>query len=120
MAKIEDFSPKRRLRIKIDDIWALKKSNTLITTLTPVVIYVDRNELRPVCPQGWTLSPRGNVLPFVHPQAFFIFCSLGLFWGQFSCGKKLSLQLSDWWLGAYLKGLTFPRDLQQRGTLGGR
>jgi hypothetical protein len=26
---------------------------------------------------------------------------------------------SDWWTGTYLEGLTLPRDLRQRGTLGG-
>jgi hypothetical protein len=26
---------------------------------------------------------------------------------------------SGWWSGAHLKGLTFPKDLQQRGTFGG-
>jgi hypothetical protein len=24
-----------------------------------------------VCPQGWTLSPRGNVHPFVHPRGVY-------------------------------------------------
>jgi hypothetical protein len=34
-------------------------------------------------------------------------------------GKKEESSTSDWWSGAYLKGPTLPKDLQQRGTFGG-
>jgi hypothetical protein len=34
-------------------------------------------------------------------------------------GKKEESSISDWWSGTYLKGLTSPEDLQQRGTFGG-
>jgi hypothetical protein len=34
-------------------------------------------------------------------------------------GKKEESPTSDWWPGAYLKGLTIPRDLRQSGTFGG-
>jgi hypothetical protein len=33
--------------------------------------------------------------------------------------KKEESSTSDWWSAAYLKGLTFPRNLRKRGTLGG-
>jgi hypothetical protein len=33
--------------------------------------------------------------------------------------KKKEVISLGWWSGAYLRGLTLPRDLRQRGTLGG-
>jgi hypothetical protein len=38
--------------------------------LPPGVKFTPRGELGP---QGWTLSPRGNVHPFVHPQGWTLF-----------------------------------------------
>jgi hypothetical protein len=47
-------------------------------------------------------------------------CILAILLKTINFAFKFNLSLtSDGWSGAYLKGLTFPKDLRQRGNFGG-
>jgi hypothetical protein len=49
-----------------------------------------------------------------------LLCKIDLIWVEFFKSDYIEkASTSDWWSGAYLKGLTLPRDLRQRGIPGG-